>query len=77
MYVCLPFSYPFIFPPFSSTMFGTVLSYVSLRLLGESADVPYMIAARDFIKKYGGALYSPSWCKVCLLLFLYFDYLLP
>ena len=47
-------------------MFGTVLSYVSLRLLGEPANAPYMIAARDFIKKYGGALYSPSWCKVDL-----------
>jgi hypothetical protein len=47
-----------------STMFGTVLSYVSLRLLGEPAEAPYMSAARQFILKHGGALYAPSWCKV-------------
>lgn len=45
-------------------MFGTVLSYVSLRLLGESAEASYMIAARRFMHGHGGALYAPSWCKV-------------
>lgn len=48
----------------ASTMFGTVLSYVSLRLLGEEPDQPYMLLAREFIISHGGALYSPSWCKV-------------
>lgn len=48
----------------ASTMFGTVLSYVALRLLGQSADLPYMLLARAFIHSYGGALYAPSWCKV-------------
>ena len=74
MYVCLPFSYPFIFPPFSSTMFGTVLSYVSLRLLGESADVPYMIAARDFIKKYCILLHGARY--VCYFSFILITYYL-
>jgi cycloartenol synthase len=48
----------------ASTMFGSVLSYVSLRLLGEKPDLPYMLEARQFISSHGGALYSPSWCKV-------------
>ena len=48
----------------ASTMFGSVLSYVSLRLLGEEPSLPYMVAARGFITDHGGALYSPSWCKV-------------
>ena len=48
----------------ASTMFGSVLSYVSLRLLGEKPDLPYMLEARQFISNHGGALYSPSWCKV-------------
>lgn len=44
-----------------STMFGSVLSYVSLRLLGESASEPHMLAAQRFIRSHGGALYAPSW----------------
>jgi hypothetical protein len=47
----------------ASTMFGTILSYIALRLLGESADEEYMAAGRSFIHKYGGALYAPSWAK--------------
>jgi len=50
----------------ASTMFGTVLSYVALRLLGQPADAPYMVAGRDFIHKHGGALYAPSWAKFWL-----------
>ena len=44
-----------------STMFGSVLSYVSLRLLGEAASEPHMLAAQRFIRSHGGALYAPSW----------------
>lgn len=47
----------------ASTMFGTILSYIALRLLGEEAHTPYMCEARDFISSYGGALYAPSWAK--------------
>ena len=47
----------------ASTMFGTILSYIALRLLGEEAHTPYMCEARDFITSHGGALYAPSWAK--------------
>lgn len=50
----------------ASTMFGTVLSYVALRLLGVSPEEDYMRAARDFIREHGGALYAPSWAKFWL-----------
>ena len=50
----------------ASTMFGTVLSYVALRLLGQPADESYMVAARDFMMSHGGALYAPSWAKFWL-----------
>ena len=47
----------------ASTMFGTVLSYVALRLLGESPEDEHMRKARAFIHAHGGALYAPSWAK--------------
>ena len=50
----------------ASTMFGTILSYVSLRLLGVDADEEYLIPARTFMMKHGGALYAPSWAKFWL-----------
>lgn len=50
----------------ASTMFGTVLSYVSLRLLGESEKSPQVVKALEFIHFYGGALYAPSWAKFWL-----------
>ena len=43
----------------ASTMFGTILSYVALRLLGINADEKFMKDARTFISKHGGALYAP------------------
>lgn len=50
----------------ASTMFGTVLSYVALRLLGVSQDEDFMQKGRAFIMKHGGALYAPSWAKFWL-----------
>lgn len=50
-----------------STLFGSVLSYVTLRLLGTSGDEDCMKAAREFMHSHGGALYAPSWCKVRLI----------
>ncbi len=47
----------------ASTMFGTILSYIALRLLGESPHADYMKEARSFIDAHGGALYAPSWAK--------------
>ena len=52
-----------------STMFGTTLNYVALRLLGVSADDPVAQAGRTFLREQGGALYTSSWAKfyLCLL----------
>eukprot|EP00607_Mallomonas_marina_P010769 CAMPEP_0182422772 /NCGR_PEP_ID=MMETSP1167-20130531/8545_1 /TAXON_ID=2988 /ORGANISM="Mallomonas Sp, Strain CCMP3275" /LENGTH=689 /DNA_ID=CAMNT_0024601113 /DNA_START=357 /DNA_END=2426 /DNA_ORIENTATION=+ len=58
----------------ASTMFGTVLSYVSLRLLGESPTVGYMREARSFIMLYGGVLYAPSWAKFWLAVLGVYDW---
>ncbi|MCS6934973.1 MAG: terpene cyclase/mutase family protein [Chitinophagales bacterium] len=49
-----------------STMFGTVMQYVSLRLLGERADAPHMTRAREWILAHGGATATPSWGKFYL-----------
>lgn len=43
----------------ASTMFGTVLSYVALRLLGEDPASVCMKTSRQFILDHGGALYAP------------------
>eukprot|EP00597_Dinobryon_sp_UTEXLB2267_P004200 CAMPEP_0170065056 /NCGR_PEP_ID=MMETSP0019_2-20121128/5292_1 /TAXON_ID=98059 /ORGANISM="Dinobryon sp., Strain UTEXLB2267" /LENGTH=828 /DNA_ID=CAMNT_0010271841 /DNA_START=1237 /DNA_END=3723 /DNA_ORIENTATION=- len=58
----------------ASTMFGTVLSYVSLRLLGEDPEAKQMQAARKFINTYGGALYAPSWAKFWLAVIGVYDW---
>lgn len=52
-----------------STMFGTVLCYVSLRLLGVHKRHPSCTKASRYIKKHKGALYTSSWAKfyLCLL----------
>lgn len=49
-----------------STMFGTVLSYVSLRLLGLGPDEAIVQHARNWIHKGGGATYITSWGKFWL-----------
>ncbi len=51
-----------------STMFGTVLQYVSLRILGMDADAPAVQRARKWIKKHGGATMVPLWGKFYLAL---------
>lgn len=52
-----------------STMFGSTLMYVALRLMGTPADHPACVKGRDFLKEHGGALYTSSWSKfyLCLL----------
>eukprot|EP01032_Pedospumella_encystans_P013646 gene13646-15698_t len=50
----------------ASTLFGTVLCYVALRLLGISDNEPFMVQGRDFLHLHGGALYAPSWAKFWL-----------
>uniref|UniRef100_A0A448YVA5 Terpene cyclase/mutase family member n=1 Tax=Pseudo-nitzschia multistriata TaxID=183589 RepID=A0A448YVA5_9STRA len=52
-----------------STMFGSVLMYVALRLLGADKDDEACVKARSFMDEHGGALYTSSWSKfyLCLL----------
>jgi squalene/oxidosqualene cyclase-like protein len=50
----------------NSTMFGTVLQYVVLRLLGMKAHEPEMAKAKEWILKNGGASGIPSWGKFYL-----------
>ena len=49
-----------------STMFGTVLSYVSMRLLGAEAEDSCCSKARKWILIHGGATLIPSWGKFWL-----------
>jgi len=49
-----------------STMFGTVMQYVALRLLGMEENEPSVAAARGWILKNGGATGIPSWGKFYL-----------
>jgi squalene cyclase len=49
-----------------STMFGTVLNYVALRLLGCGPDEAPAAAARAWIRANGGATLIPSWGKFWL-----------
>ena len=51
-----------------STMFGTVLQYVSLRIMGAKSDAPEIIKARKWITDNGGATGIPSWGKFYLSL---------
>jgi len=52
-----------------STMFGSVLMYVALRLLGAEKNDEACLKARVFLNAHGGALYTSSWSKfyLCLL----------
>ena len=49
-----------------STMFGTVMQYVSLRILGVDKQHEQLISARQWIKNNGGATGIPSWGKFYL-----------
>ena len=49
-----------------STMFGTVLQYVALRLLGADKDSTEIARARKWILDNGGATGIPSWGKFYL-----------
>lgn len=49
-----------------STMFGTVMQYIALRLLGENQNSPAMKQAKRWIKQHGGAINIPSWGKFYL-----------
>uniref|UniRef100_A0A452VNH6 Terpene cyclase/mutase family member n=1 Tax=Ursus maritimus TaxID=29073 RepID=A0A452VNH6_URSMA len=49
-----------------STVFGTTLNYVSLRILGVGPDDPDLVRARNILHKKGGAVVIPSWGKFWL-----------
>ncbi|KAI5296878.1 26S proteasome regulatory subunit 7, partial [Ascosphaera pollenicola] len=44
-----------------SSVFGTALNYVVLRILGNDREDPRMIKARALLFKLGGATYAPLW----------------
>ncbi|GMH42745.1 hypothetical protein BSKO_10664 [Bryopsis sp. KO-2023] len=47
----------------NSTMFGTCLNYIQMRILGVAADDEMAKKARDWIHARGGATYCTSWGK--------------
>ena len=49
-----------------STVFGTAINYVALRLLGVSSSDPFSQKARETLWKLGGAGGCPSWGKFWL-----------
>lgn len=49
-----------------STVFGTTLNYMVLRLVGVDPEDPMMVKARDTLHKLGGATHSPHWAKFWL-----------
>ncbi|XP_027879343.1 lanosterol synthase [Xiphophorus couchianus] len=49
-----------------STVFGTALSYTSLRILGVDPDDPDLVRARNNLHSKGGAVGIPSWGKFWL-----------
>lgn len=51
-----------------STMFGTVLQYISLRLLGIEKEESSAVKSRNWIKNNGGATGIPPWGKFYLSL---------
>ncbi|WP_374089000.1 terpene cyclase/mutase family protein [Methylomicrobium lacus] len=57
-----------------STMFGTVMQYVSLRLLGVDKNHDQLVKARTWIKSHGGATGIPSWGKFYLAVLNCYDW---
>ncbi|KAJ9134279.1 Terpene cyclase/mutase family member [Pleurostoma richardsiae] len=49
-----------------STVMGTALNYITLRLVGVEADHPVMVKARATLHKLGGATHGPHWAKFYL-----------
>lgn len=49
-----------------SSVFGTAMNYVVLRLLGASEENKKMIKARGHLHRLGGAVNGPHWAKFWL-----------
>lgn len=58
-----------------STMFGTTVMYVAIRLLGMEADNEICVRGRAFLQENGGAVMTSSWAKfyLCLLGCMHWD----
>ena len=57
-----------------STLFGSVMQYVSLRILGIANDDARLIQARNWIQTNGGATGIPSWGKFYLAIMNLYDW---
>ena len=57
-----------------STMFGTVMQYVSMRILGVVKEDKRLARARQWIKANGGATTIPSWGKFYLSILNLYDW---
>ncbi|KAK2465673.1 hypothetical protein APHAL10511_002217 [Amanita phalloides] len=57
-----------------STVFGTGLNYVALRILGLVPDHPVCLKARATLHKLGGAVAIPAWGKFWLALLNVYDW---
>ena len=57
-----------------SSLFGTVMNYVALRILGLPPTHPALQKPRAFILREGGAYTAPSWCKFWLCVLNVFDW---
>ncbi|KAF9221375.1 terpene synthase [Gyrodon lividus] len=57
-----------------STVFGTALNYVVLRILGMDADHPVAVKARAMLHKLGGATGAPAWGKFWLAVLNVYDW---
>ncbi len=57
-----------------STMYGTCLQYVALRLLGVDVNHSALLKAKKWIHKNGGATHIPSWGKFYLAVLGVYDW---
>ncbi|KAK9764233.1 Lanosterol synthase (Oxidosqualene--lanosterol cyclase) [Basidiobolus ranarum] len=57
-----------------STVFGTALNYVALRILGVDSEHPTMVKSRNCLHKLGSATAAPSWGKFWLALLGVYDW---
>ncbi|PHZ13235.1 lanosterol synthase [Rhizopus microsporus ATCC 52813] len=57
-----------------STVFGTALNYVTLRILGLGPDHPAMVKARNTLHRHGGAAAIPAWGKFWLAVLGVYDW---
>jgi len=57
-----------------SAVFPSALNYVAARLLGEQANVPWLLRARSWLERHGGPTRSAAWGKYFLAVLNLYDY---